>query len=192
MSDILKLDPSTTALVLVDLQAGIVGLPLAPLEGRVVAERCARLASAFRARGAPVVFVRVDLAAMEPLPVDQPLHDASAPPPPPEASELVVEAGRRDGDLLVVKTRWGAFASTGLDEELRRRGVRTIVVGGIATNMGVESTARAAADHGYAVVFVSDLMTSVGVDAHEFAVGTIFPLMGRVRRSEDVVAALAA
>ena len=192
MSQALRLAPATTALVLVDLQAGIVDLPLAPASGRDIAQRGARLAEAFRKAGAPVAYVRVELAEMAPGPVDRPMHDPSAPPPPPEASELVPEAGRLPADLLITKRQWGAFAGTNLDQALRRFGVTTVVIGGIATNIGVESTARAAADLGYAVVLVSDVMTSANADAHGFAVQHMFPLMGRVRRSDEVVAALAA
>ena len=187
-------DPSTAALVLVDLQQGIVPLPmLAPHAGPTVARRGSELAAAFRAAGRPVVYVRVDMAAVVPLPTDRPTHDPSAPPPPPAASELVADCGYQPAtDVLVTKRQWGAFHSTDLDQHLRRRGVRTVVLGGIATNFGVESTARSATDLGYAVVFVEDAMTSVGGAAHEFAVRQVFPSMGRVRSSAEVIAGLGA
>ena len=191
MSQVMRLAPATTALVLVDLQAGIVDLPLEPTPGREIARRCARLAAAFRAAGAPVIYVRVILAEMRPGPVDHPMHDAAAPPPPPEASELVSEAGCLSTDLLVTKRQWGAFVGTNLDQTLRRLSVATVVIGGIATNLGVESTARAAADLDYAVVLIADAMTSANAEAHDFAIQHMFPLMGRVRQSDEVIAALA-
>lgn len=185
------LDPAETALVLIDLQHGIVGLPLAPRSGQTVAVKGAELAEAFRAAGAGVFYVHVALAEMQALPVDRPMHDPAAPPPPPVASELVPEAGRQPGDMLITKRQWGAFTGTPLNQLLRRRGVTTLVLGGIATNLGVESTARAAVELGYAVVLAEDAATSISADAHAFAVETIFPLLGRVRGSAAIKAALA-
>ena len=183
-------DPATAALVLIDLQQGIVPLPmLAPHAGPDVARRSAGVAAAFRAAGSLVVYVRVDLGGVRHLPVDRPTRDPSAPPPPPVASELVPECGYQPGvDGLVTKRQWGAFHDTDLGQLLRRRSVRTVVLGGIATNFGVESTARSATDLGYAVVFVEDAMTSISAEAHAFAVAQVFPFMGRVRPAAEVVA----
>lgn len=189
MSDVTLFDPAATALILIDLQAGIVGLPLEPFDGVTVVRRCAGLADALRRRGTIIVYIRVDLAATGARPVDRPMLDPSA-PPPREASELVPEAGRHEGDPVITKQGWGAFAATGLDEALTARGVRTIVLAGIATNIGVESTARAAADLGYEVIFVADAMTSISTDAHRFAVETIFPMLGRVRTTGEIEQAM--
>ena len=121
--------------------------------------------------------------------------DAPNPRPPggypAAASELVPEAGMQPGDVLIAKRQWGAFYGTGLEQQLRRRGVRTVIMGGIATNIGVESTARAALDMGYELVFAEDAMTTFSADAHTFAVTQIFPRMGRVRSTEQILAALA-
>ncbi|MBE7211651.1 MAG: isochorismatase family protein [Gluconacetobacter diazotrophicus] len=188
----LQLDPAATALVLIDLQRAIVARPLAPHPTSEVVARAAGLAAAFRARGATVAYVHVDLADMLHLPVDQPTMDPNAPKPPPEASELVPESGYQPGsDLLFTKRQWGAFYDTGLDQQLRRRGVDTIVLAGIATSFGVESTARAAFDLGYKVVFVEDAMTGPSAEAHRLAVEHVFPRMGRVRGSSEVLAVLA-
>ncbi|WP_213807229.1 hydrolase [Granulicella sp. dw_53] len=186
----LNLDPKTSALVLIDLQHGIVGAQLSPYSGKDVAAQGAKLAAAFRQAGGTVVYVRVELAELLNLPVDAPSRDPNAPPPPPAASQLVPESGYQSEDLLIVKRQWGAFYGTQLDQLLRRRGVRTIVLGGIATNMGVESTARAAFDRGYELVFVEDAMTSISAEAHGFVVQSIFPRMGRVRKVSDVLEAL--
>ncbi len=188
----LDLDPTSTALVLIDLQRGIVARQLAPYPAAEVVGRAAQIAAAFRARRAPVAYVRVDLADTLYLPADQPLGDPNAPKPPAAASELVPENGHQPGDLFITKRQWGAFHDTGLDQQLRRRGITTIVLGGIATNFGVESTARAAFDRGYKVVFVEDVMTSLSAEAHRFTVEHVFPYMGRVRRLAEVLAALAA
>lgn len=187
---VMTLNPARTALVLIDLQYGIVGMTLAPFTGQQVVERSARLAEAFRAKGAQVVYVRVDLNDMLRLPNDLAAHDPNAAPPPAAASELVDDCGFQAGDLLITKRQWGAFHDTGLGQQLRRRGVDTIVLAGIATNIGVESTARAAFDQGYQVVIAEDACSTVSADAQTFAMTTIFPRLGRVRSAGAIVAAL--
>jgi nicotinamidase-related amidase len=133
------LDPMTTALVLIDLEHAIVAMNLAPYTSAEVVSRAAKLADAFRKKGGTVVYVRVLVTEMARLPVDEPLMRPGT--PPPNASELVPGAGVQAGDLIVTKRQWGAFYGTDLEQHLRRRGIRTIVIGGIATNIGVESTA---------------------------------------------------
>jgi len=189
----LKLDPKTTALVLIDLQHSIVGRQLAPHSSPQVVQNGARLAEALRAQGGTVIYVRVKIDEVLSLPVDAPTaRDPNAPPPSSNASDVVPEAGFQQGDLLITKRQWGAFYGTDLDQHLRRRRIVTILLGGIATNFGVESTARAAFDSGYQIVFVEDAMSSIGADAHNFATQNIFPRMGRVRSTAEVLQALSA
>jgi len=109
---------------------------------------------------------------------------------PPDWSQLVPEIGPRDGDILITKHQWGAFYGTELDLQLRRRGVRTIVLCGIATNFGVESTARDGWERGYAIVFAEDAMTGLAAEAHQFAISTIFPRLGRVRSTDQILSAI--
>lgn len=186
----LQIDAASSALVLIDLQRGIVGRPAWPRSGEEVVAAAAALANRFREAGATVVFVRVDMANYVRPVADQPSMPPGAPPPPPplpEASELVEGIGRREGDLVVMKRSWDAFVGTELERELRGRGVRTIVLGGISTNMGVESTARTAAALGFEVVLAEDAMASTLSDeAHRFSVERIFPRLGRVRGAGDV------
>jgi len=191
MTQTLFLDPRTTALVLIDLQQGIVSRPLAPHSGPQVVANGARVADAMRAKGAPVIYVRVPLNDLLHLPADAPSRAPDAPPAPDEASELVPEAGVQAGDLIVAKRQWGAFYGTDLEQQLRRRGIQTIVICGIATNFGVESTARQAFDQGYQLVFVEDATTSMSDDWHRFAVENVFRRMGRVRSTQQVIDALA-
>ena len=186
----LAIDAKSTALVLIDLQHGIVGMPLSPHAGADLVKRAASLAEAFREKGGTVAYVRVEIGEVLRHQVDAPMFDPSAPPPPPIASQLVPESGYQAGDLLIVKRQWGAFYGTDLDQQLRRRGIRTIVIGGIATNFGVESTARAAFDRGYALIFVEDAMASFSAEMHDFAVQHIFKRMGRVRTSVEVLESL--
>lgn len=188
-----KLDPKTTALVLIDLQQGILGFAKAPRTGESVLNTSAKLAKRFREIGAPVVLVRVgwsaDFGDTLKQPVDQP---AMLPPgglPPiwwdfPEALEA------DEHDLKITKRQWNAFHGTELDLQLRRRGITTIVLGGISTNIGVESTARAGYELGYTLVLVEDAMSCGALEHHQASVNYIFPRIGLVRQSEDVIQAL--
>ena len=185
----MMLELKSTALVLIDLQYGIVTRPWAPYAAHEVVTQCAALAKAVRKRGGMVVFVRVLVAELPNLPVDAPGPRRSA-PLPDNACDLVPETDVQPGDLLLTKRQWGAFYGTELDEQLRRCGVKTIILGGIATNFGVESTARAAFDRGYELVFAEDAMTSFSAEAHDFTVMHIFPRMGRVRSVEQLIVAM--
>lgn len=186
----LELDAKETALVLIDLQNGIVGRQLAPYGGRDVVAIGAKLAEAMRAAGGTVVYVRVLVNEVLRLDADRAMPRPSE-PYPPEASELAKDAGYKpETDVLITKRQWDAFHATELDQVLRRRGVKTIVLGGVATNFGVESTARSGQSHGYKLVFVEDAMTTMSADMHTFAVESLFPIMGRVRKSEEVLDSL--
>ena len=191
MPDI-SLDPQFVALVLIDLQQGIVSRPLQPHAAADVVSRGVALAAAFRKVGAPVVLVHVDMGvravAAPKGAVDEAMPRPAA--PPANWSDLVPELGPTSTDLIILKRQWSAFYGTELDLQLRRRGINTIVLGGVATNFGVESTARDAWEHNYHVVLVEDAMTSLSAEAHTFAVKTIFPRLGRVRSTADVLAAL--
>jgi nicotinamidase-related amidase len=188
----LALDPRTTALVIIDLQRGIVGRQTAPHGAPQVVEKARRLADRCRESGATVVLVRVAYAADGRDRLRQPVDAAPwSTAVGPDWSEIVPELGPKPGDLVVTKRQWGAFYGTELDLLLRRRGVRTIVLGGISTNFGVESTARDAWERGYELVFAEDAMAAMASEAHQFAVTQIFPRLGRVRSTEDVLQALA-
>jgi nicotinamidase-related amidase len=188
----LSLTASSTALVLIDLQQGIVARELAPYSATQVVKNARRLADAFRQSGGTVVFVRVNINEIAPLTVDSPMRPPGSPPVPASASELAPETGVQPGDIVVVKKQWGAFYGTDLDQHLRRRKITTIVLGGIATNFGVESTARAAAERAYEQVFAEDAMTSMSAEAHAFSIKHILPRIGRVRSTEEILGALTA
>jgi nicotinamidase-related amidase len=187
----LELDPKTTALVLIDLQNGIVGRQLAPHSAAEVMKNSVKIAEALRASGGKVIYVRVLVSEMLRLPVDAP-NPTPDTPPPASASELSLDAGFTQSDVLVTKRQWGAFYGTDLEQHLRRAGIRTIIMGGVATNFGVESTARAAADQGFALVFAEDAMSSMSAEWHEFPLKAVFPRMGKIRSSTEIVAALEA
>ena len=177
---------TTAALVSIDLQKGIVGLPTVHPASEIVG-RSAQLARAFRERGLPVVLVNVSGRAPG-------RTDAGAPKFsfPADWTELVPELEQQPSDYLVTKERFGAFIGTSLDEILRGRGVTQIFLAGVSTSGGVESTGRSAYDLGYHVVFVSDAMTDMDEDAHHSRVEKMFPRLGEVETTERVLEALTA
>lgn len=182
------IDPKT-ALVVIDLQHGIVSRPVTPIPAADVVTRTAELAAAFRKRDLPVVLVRVAFApdgADAPHGRVQAQRPASSTPPPANANEVVDEL-RADGDIIVTKRNWGAFHGTDLDLHLRRRGVTQIVLTGIATSIGVESTARAAYEHGYHVTLVADAMSDLSPEAHRNSLERIFPRLGEIGTTAEVL-----
>jgi nicotinamidase-related amidase len=179
------LNLARTALVLIDLQNSNVTRELAPYTAEQTVGNCVLLAQEMRSRGAMVVYVRVLLNEL-PVPLaDAPMRPPGA--PPYDASELAEMAGVEATDIVVTKRQWGAFYGTELDQLLRRRGIDTLLLGGIATNFGVESTARAAFDRSYRLVFAEDAMSSMDGEAHHFACRHIFPKMGRVRSTRALI-----
>ena len=173
----------TSALVVIDLQKGIVGLPCAHPTGEIVG-RAAQLARAFRTLDLPVILVNV--AGRAPGRTDVKLNFT----PPADWTDLVPELDRQPSDYLVTKQQIGAFYGTALEQILRRRGVTQVVLAGVATSSGVEATARNAYDHGYNVTLVVDAMTDLSADAHRHSVETIFPRLGETATTDDVVRSL--
>ena len=191
MPEELHLDSKRLALVVIDLQKGIVGVPAAPHGSASVVANAVRLADACRSRGAYVVLVHVGPSpdgkdALHPATDPQPAR----PPPSPGWDEIVPELGPKPGDHVVRKRQWGAFYGTDLDLQLRRRGIDTIILCGISTNYGVESTARDAYERGYHQIFVEDACSSRAAEDHAFPFRAIFPRIGRVRSTEDVLKSL--
>ena len=191
MSD-LKLEAKRTAVVVIDLQKGIVGVEGDPHPTGTVIANSVRLLEAARSKGAQAVLVHVVGAANGAdrlhSTVDEPMRGAA--PPAADWSEFIVELDRQPGDIAILKRQWGAFYGTDLDLQLRRRGVTTIVLAGIATEFGVESTARDAYERGYEIVFAEDAMTGRSAESHANAVERIFPRIGRVRATDEIVGAL--
>ena len=176
----MKLNAKTTALVLIDLQKGILAMPVAPHGGSEVYERSMQLARRFRAGGAPVVRVRVSFGQDHVLaprqPVDQPSNLGGL----PGGWDEFPDQPERDGDIVVTKRQWGAFHGTDLDLQLRRRGISGIVLAGISTNIGVESTARNAWELGYELVIAEDLCSSSSAEMHAFSIKNILPRIARI------------
>jgi nicotinamidase-related amidase len=173
---------SVTALVLIDLQKGIVALPTAHPPAEIVS-RSVRLAKAFREKKLPVVLVNVAGAASGRT--DSPKRNPAA--FAADFAELVPELERQPSDHLVTKHSFGAFLNTDLDGYLRRRGVTQIVFAGIATSIGVESTARSAYDLNYNVTFAVDAMTDLVAENHRHCIEKTFPRLGETGSTEDVL-----
>jgi nicotinamidase-related amidase len=188
----LQLDPATTALVLIDLQQGILPYAQAPYDAAAVLAKAAPLAAAFRAAKSPVVRVKVGFSA-DGGDVLKATVDAPNPGGTPPADWLAEppELPPQPGDIHILKRQWGAFHGTELDLQLRRRGIKTIVLAGIATSIGVESTARFAWELGYDIVFAEDATSGPDAAMHANSFEKVFPRLGRVRKTADVLAALA-
>jgi nicotinamidase-related amidase len=179
-----QLDP-IAALVVIDLQKGIVGIPCGPHATADVVRRSAELARAFRKRNLPVILVNVEARA--PGRVDTSFNFT----PPADWAELVDALDRQPSDHTVTKHQIGAFYGTALERILRRAGVTQVFLTGVATTMGVEATARAAYDSGFHVVLVEDAMSDMSAEHHKHAVEAVFPRIGEVTTTAEVLAKLA-
>ncbi|MFT4011572.1 MAG: isochorismatase family cysteine hydrolase, partial [Nocardioidaceae bacterium] len=175
------------ALLAIDFQHATTAFPSAVDMAGVVAN-ARRLADGFRDRGKTVVLTRADLNALPPGRADyaSPGHEV-----PLAALDLVPELGQVDSDLVLDKTGWGAFAHTSLEELLAERGITQLVLCGLATNFGVESTAREAYDLGYHVTIATDAVNSPVPPGHDYALTSVFPVLAQTGTTDEILAALA-
>ncbi|MEO6919896.1 MAG: isochorismatase family protein [Collimonas sp.] len=177
------LDPQT-ALILIDLQQGILALPIVHPTQPVV-RHAAELAEAFRRHGAPVVLVTVTGVAPGRNEQVRSSGALSA-----NWAELVPELNRQPQDHTVSKKTWGAFTGTGLDQHLKQLGMTQVVIAGVATSIGVESTARQAHELGFNVTLAIDAMTDLNLDAHLNSITRIFPRLGETGSTREIIALL--
>jgi nicotinamidase-related amidase len=180
-----QLDP-TSALILVDLQNGIIDSVRPQVQ--TVLSNAAALAEAFRAQGRTVVLVNV--AGGAPGRTDAQAGGGSQPQRPDGWTDLAPELGSDPADILITKHRWGAFTGTDLDDQLRRRGVTQVVIGGVSTSIGVETTARSAYELGYHVVLAIDTVLDRDPICHEHSIARIFPRLGETSTADTIQAAL--
>ena len=191
MSRDLKINIPRTAIVVIDLQKGITSIKTEPYSSDIVIENAAKLLNAARKNNMPVFLVHVtpspDLKdTLRPIAeTSLPVRDFNT-----EWSEFVPELNVQPGDFLIIKHQWGAFYGTELDLQLRRRGIDTIILCGISTNFGVESTARAAYELGYNQIFVSDAMSARSKEEDEYPKKYIFPRLGLIRNTVNVLKSL--
>ena len=189
----LSLNPKSAALVLIDLQKGILARPLSPHGADEVVANSVRLGLSLKRAGGLVVPVHVAYSADRGDRLRQPVDESfSAAAPPPDWSDFVPEIAALPADFVIVKRQWGAFHGTELDLQLRRRGIDAIIVVGVATNFGVELTAREAWQHGYAVIVAEDAASGMSEALHKFSIEAILPRVSRVRSTAEILAALGA
>ncbi|MGJ0389222.1 isochorismatase family protein [Microbacterium sp. CGR1] len=176
--------PSTTALVVVDVQAGT--LPNArAVSAEDLVSHVGSLVEAFRDSDRLVAFVVSTGTA-----VGATEYGPGGRVWPEGFAELAPGIANREGESVHPRAGWSAFAGTSLLEELTARQITDVVVAGLATTFGVESTARAAADLGLSVVVVSDAVSDPDPSGHERSLTRVFPALGRVRTTSEVLAAL--
>ena len=180
---ITTLDPKT-ALIIIDLQKGIVSLPAAHPTSDVIKQASA-LAEAFRGKNLPVILVNVDAGA--PGRTEQPPRTRDF---PAGWTDLVPELNQHPTDHTITKRTWGAFTNTGLDQHLKNLGITQLVIVGVATSIGVESTARQAHELGYHVTLATDAMTDMNPDAHTNSVTRIFPRIAETGATQDILTLL--
>lgn len=178
------LDPKT-ALIVVDLQKGIINSPFVhPIAG--VIERACALLDAFRQHDLPVVLVNV--AGGAPGRTEQPRRFSTF---PEGFSDLIPELGRKANDIVVTRRTWGAFASTDLEAQLKTGGVTQVVIAGVATGTGVEATARQAYEAGFNVTLALDAMTDARPEAHAYSLASVFPRLGETGSTQEILHLLA-
>jgi nicotinamidase-related amidase len=171
-------------LIVIDLQKGIVGYPTVHPIDEVV-ERSRSLADAFRQRGLPVVLVNV--AGGAPGRTEQQRPNG---PFPAGWTDVISEMDQQPSDIAVTKRTWGAFASTPLEQRLKVLGVTQVVIVGVATGTGVESTARQAYELGFNVTLAVDAMTDMRREAHDHSIAHVFPRLGETGTTQEIIALL--
>lgn len=173
---------SKTALIVIDLQEGIV--PLAPeAEAKIAVENSVKLINTFHTKELPVVLVNVAGSA----PGRTSYAHSGGEEVPTNWADLIPALPRKDDDILVTKHCWGALTNTDLHTQLQQQGVTQVVVVGIATSMGVESTARQAYELGYNVTLAKDAMADLSFTNHQHSVDNIFPMIAEIGSTNDLL-----
>lgn len=199
MSDIAtdkpQLDPRRTALLVMDYQPGI----LARIEdAEALTARAREAIDTLRAAGATIGYVRVAFtdAELEAVPDGAPMARVKQMPreylhadePTTQVDPRVAPA---DGDIIVRKTRVGAFGTTDLDERLRARGVDTLVLAGISTSGVTISTLCDAHDRDYRLFVLADATADPEPELHTSLIEGFFPKRAEVIEVADLAGLLA-
>jgi nicotinamidase-related amidase len=175
------LDP-ITALIVIDLQKGLVDYPFLHPIGEIV-DRTRALIAAFRAERLPVALVNV--AGRAPGRTEQGPRGTQT--FAEGWTELLPELEQQPGDIFVTKRSWGAFATTDLERQLKSKGVTQVVVTGVSTSGGVEATVRQAYELGFSVTIALDAITDVRKEAHDYCTQNVFPRLGETGSSQDII-----
>ncbi len=182
------LDPQT-ALVIIDMQQGI--LRLNPPRMSEVVENVRRLVAVFHASARPVVAIHVvPSKAPGVITRSESRGSINLAALPADFAEYLPELGVTDSDKHITKNTWSAFYNTELESHLRALGVTEIILCGVATSIGVEGTARGAAERGFNIAFAIDAMSDMVPSAHEHSINTIFPRLGERATTDELVSLL--
>ena len=185
----LDIDRKRTCLLVIDLQKGVMEFQTQPYDAKTVVSNAAILAASFRQYKMPVLLVRVDVSpSLWPHPnADEPMTFGEM---PKDWTDIVPELRQEPTDIVITKRQWGAFTGTDLNVRLRRGGLDTIIMAGIATTYGVESTARIAYELGYEQIFAEDAMSDFSREGHNNAVKLVLKRVGRVRKTSEILQSL--
>jgi nicotinamidase-related amidase len=175
-----------TALILIDLQKGIVKIPPADVVNKIV-QNVVKLVDAFHKAGLPVVVVNVNPGSSGWLNARKDAKKASSAAFEGDSLHIIPEIKTQPGDIFITKHTWGAFYETALDETLKKRKITGIVLAGISTSIGVEGTARQASERGYNITFAEDAMTDPVPEAQDRSLKYIFPRMGEVGDTDQII-----
>jgi nicotinamidase-related amidase len=184
------IDRKSTALVVIDLQKGIALRELAPYSSQIVVSNAAKLADAFRKNKMPVFLVHVVSSEEDRLDVvsdEQTFSRQAMRSMPKDWADFVPDLNQSESDIVIAKKQWGAFYGTGLELQLRRRKIGTIVLCGVATNYGVESTARFAYEYGFQQIFAEDAISSMSKEMHDSSISYVLKRIGRVRKTDEIL-----
>jgi nicotinamidase-related amidase len=184
-------DPKTTALISIDLQGLVLSRALAPHSAQQIVDNTAAIATKLKADGGILVFVTVGFSADYADAVNQQVDETTTFPEgglPAAAMAEPAKIAAITPDVRILKRHWSAFYGTELDLQLRRRGIKTVILTGVATNFGVESTVRDAYAHNYAVIVAEDACATFTLEMHDFAMTRIFPRLSRARNTADILA----
>lgn len=179
-----------SALVLIDLQNGIAGRELSPYASEEVIQNASKLVKTFSEKGAFIVLVRVSTIDGKDMVKPKTDLKATGMKYPEGWDNLVPEIADTNNAHIITKKQWGAFYGTDLDLQLRRRGIDTIILGGVSTNIGVDTTAREAYQHGYNQIFAEDAMSAITKEEHDYVCKYIFPRIGKIRSTKEIISSL--
>jgi nicotinamidase-related amidase len=204
MSETLRLDPATTALVLIEYQneftspGGVLHDAVADVMAKTgMLANTVALAEAARAAGVTVMHAPITFApgynelSRHPYGILKGVVDGSAFVKGTWGAAIVDELAPTGGDILIEGKRGlDTFASTNLDFILRSKGIETIVLGGFLTNCCVESTMRTGYEHGFRVITVRDCLAATSQEEHDNAIAYDYPMFSLPLTSAEVIAAL--
>ena len=184
-----------TALILIDFQKGILQRETAhPM--KEVLTKAAALIEAFRKAKLPIVIVNVipngsNFKTRKEGMTAQMNAAMSALLSTPGFADIVEDIKTHPDDIFITKGTWNAFYNTRLHEELQKRKVTGIVLGGVATSIGVEGTARAASELSYNISFATDAVTDMKMEAHQNSLANIYPRLGELGTTTELIDKLA-